>query len=465
MEIIIVDDEEISRRAVCGFLKDPLNHSVHEFDNCEDAFSYFLENSCDLIISDIRMPGMNGIDFLKSVKKSNPDTKFILITGFGELKTAMDAIREGAYDYLLKPINVRELSKILSDIERDQKNKKELQAIKDPLDKKLENYESVFTNLFADKKIGIFSAKMYEVSQLALTYHKHSDLPVLIYGETGTGKEIIARMIHNGNNVSQKPFISVNCSAINKSLFESELFGYEKGAFTGASAQGAKGKLELAQGGTIFFDEIGDLPLDMQPKLLRVLQEKEFYRVQGRVPVKLVVRFIFATNVSLEKLVSQGLFRQDFLYRINSVTIHIPPLRERKPEIGMLAMLFLKEASFLRNKSFKFISASALKALENYNWPGNVRELKGLIDRLVLLHDDDELQIFHLDSLNNANIKNFAEDSNLLVIPLHNELFPIDELEYEIAIKILEKFNGNISQAARYLNVSFRRLKRMAKIK
>lgn len=463
MEIILVDDEEISRRAIAGFLKDPLKHSVYEFDNCKDAFSYFLNNHCDLIISDIRMPGMNGIEFLKSVKQSKKDVKFILITGFGELNTSIEALREGAYDYILKPINVKELSKVLSNLEKSKETN--IAEKKVNLDKKIEQYNSIYTNLFEDTKIGVFSVKMFEVSQLALTYHKYRDLPVLIYGETGTGKEIVARMVHHGSEKNNKPFISVNCSAINKTLFESEIFGYEKGAFTGASASGSKGKLELAQGGTIFFDEIGDLPLDMQPKLLRVLQEKEFYRVQGKIPIKLDVRFIFATNLSLEEAVKKEAFRQDLLYRINTAVINIPPLRERKPEIGMLALLFLKEAANNRNKSFKFISSSALEILENHKWYGNVRELKGFIERLVLLYDDTELQAFHLKSLDSENREKKIDDNNFLMIPLNSDLFPIDELEYEIAMKILKKFNGNISQSARYLNVSFRRFKRMAKIK
>lgn len=467
MNIILVDDEDVSRRAIAGFLKDPLKHNVVEFNNCDDAFKFYTENRYELVISDIRMPGMNGIDLLRAIKNidSKNQTKVILITGYGELETSLEALRIGAYDYLLKPLNVNELANILDKI------KKELTATPQTdskgntnLERRLEQYNSIFSKLFPDKRIGVFSAKMQEVVQLALAYHNHRDLPVLINGETGTGKEIIARMIHQGEDENNRPFISVNCSAINNTLFESELFGYEKGAFTGAATSGSIGKLELAQGGTILFDEIGDLPLDLQPKLLRVLQEKEFYRVQGKRPIKLDVRFIFATNVDLMKSIAKGEFRQDLYYRITSGNILIPPLRERVTEIGMLALLFLKEASSARGKSFRNITSQALEILENNPWYGNVRELKSVIDRIVLLFDDVELNSSHLESLSSSKTSNTQKSDSNFTITLPANFLPIDELEYEIATTILKKFDGNISRSARYLDVSFRRFKRMAKM-
>ncbi len=466
MNIILIDDEEVSRRAISDFLRDPLMHNVEEFGNCDSAFKFYSENRYELVISDIRMPGMNGLDLLKAIKNidTNNQTKVILITGYGELKTSLEALRTGAYDYLLKPLNVKELAGILKNIEQEQTNKIENPKSSNNLNKKIEQYNLIFNKLFPGKRIGIFSAKMQEVVQLALAYHNHRDLPVLINGETGTGKEIITKIIHQGENTNNKPYISVNCSAINNTLFESELFGYEKGAFTGAVSSGSIGKFEMAQGGTIFFDEIGDLPLELQPKLLRVLQEKEFYRVQGKKSIKLDVRFIFATNVDLTESIAQGKFREDLYYRINSGNIVIPPLRERVPEIGMLALLFLKEASSLRNKSFKSISHQALEVLENNPWYGNVRELKSVIDRVVLLYDESELNIRHLEAFigKASNMKSSFDDNFSIKLP--NDFFPIDELEYELAHKILKKFDGNISRSARYLNVSFRRFKRMAKM-
>lgn len=466
MNIILVDDEEVSRRAISSFLRDPLKHNVVEFDNCDSAFKFYSENRYELVISDIRMPGMNGIDLLKAIKNidTNSQTKVILITGYGELKTSLEALRTGAYDYLLKPLNVKELAGILKRIEEESHTTKNIPKSNNSLNRRIEQYNSIFNKLFPGKRIGIFSAKMQEVVQLALAYHKHRDLPVLINGETGTGKEIIAKMVHQGEDVSNKPYISVNCSAINNTLFESELFGYEKGAFTGAVSSGSIGKLEMAQGGTIFFDEIGDLPLDLQPKLLRVLQEKEFYRVQGKRSIKLDVRFIFATNVDLTESIAQNKFRQDLYYRINSGNIVIPPLRERVPEIGMLALLFLKEASTSRNKSFKTISHQALAILETNPWYGNIRELKSIIDRVVLLYDDSELKGKHLEQFIGKVAGKEIQSSDNFSIKLPNDFFPIDELEYELAHTILKKFEGNISRSARYLDVSFRRFKRMAKM-
>lgn len=467
MNIILVDDEEVSRRAIAGFLKDPLMHNVVEFNNCDDAFKFYTENRYELVISDIRMPGMNGIDLLRAIKNidTHNQTKVVLITGYGELETSLEALRMGAYDYLLKPLNINELANILDKIKREM-DATPLEDTKGhtALERRLEKYNSIFSKLFPDKRIGIFSAKMQEVVQLALAYHNHRDLPVLINGETGTGKEIIARMIHQGEDENKRPFISVNCSAINNTLFESELFGYEKGAFTGAAVSGSIGKLELAQGGTILFDEIGDLPLDLQPKLLRFLQEKEFYRVQGKRPIKLDVRFIFATNVDLMKSIESGHFRQDLYYRITSGTILIPPLRERVTEIGMLALLFLKEASNARGKSFKSITSQALELLESNPWYGNVRELKSVIDRIVLLFDDVELKSTHLESLITPKSGDVQRSDSSFTITLPNDFLPFDELEYEIASKILKKFDGNISRSARYLDVSFRRFKRMAKL-
>lgn len=466
MNIILVDDEEVSRRAISSFLRDPLQHNVVEFDNCDAAFKFYSENRYELVISDIRMPGMNGIDLLKAIKNIDPNnqTKVILITGYGELKTSLEALRMGAYDYLLKPLNVKELAGILTNIEKEVVAENSGQKSNFSLNRKIEQYNSIFNKLFPNKRIGIFSAKMQEVVQLALAYHQHRDLPVLINGETGTGKEIIARMVHQGEAENKKPYISVNCSAINNTLFESELFGYEKGAFTGAVSSGSIGKLEMAQGGTIFFDEIGDLPLDLQPKLLRVLQEKEFYRVQGKKSIKLDVRFIFATNVDLTQSIAQNKFRQDLYYRINSGNIVIPPLRERVPEIGMLSLLFLKEASSSRNKSFKTISHQALEMLEANPWYGNVRELKSIIDRVVLLYDDTELKSSHLEQFIGNGTDKKSNPGDNFAIKLPPDFFPLDELEYELAHTILNKFDGNISRSARYLDVSFRRFKRMAKL-
>lgn len=476
MQILLIDDDELSRRAIRNFLEDPLGHEVEAYDNCLEAFNSYQKNRQGLVISDIRMPGMNGIDLLKAIKAidSKGETEVILITGFAELETSVEALRNGAFDYLFKPVNIKELDIVIRKIsekcllknENERLNKhfdEELNRTTAQIQKKLQQMELIYSDLFDQKKIGIFSNQMQEIVSLAKVFNQHRDVSVLIQGETGTGKEIIARIIHNGASKSSLPFISVNCSAISSSLFESELFGYEKGSFTGASQFGSIGKIELAQRGTIFFDEIGDLPLDMQPKLLRVLQEKELYRIGGKEAIKLDVRFVFATNTDLESLVQQGKFRSDLLYRINTGKIFIPPLRERKTDIAALSLMFLKEVSEKRGKKFNKISSEAIRQLESYDWKGNVRELRSVIERAVLLHDGEMLENTHL-MLKSDNLGQKSNNSRLLQINLPETIFPLDDIEYEVSRKILDKFNGNISQAARYLNISWRRLKRIAKI-
>ncbi|HOE91678.1 MAG TPA: sigma-54 dependent transcriptional regulator, partial [Candidatus Cloacimonadota bacterium] len=276
-------------------------------------------------------------------------------------------------------------------------------------------------------------------------------------------KEIIAQLIHNGGQKSALPFISVNCSAISSSLFESELFGYEKGSFTGALQTGSIGKIELAQGGTIFFDEVGDLPFDMQPKLLRVLQEKELFRIGGKSAIKLDVRFIFATNANLEEMAQQGKFRTDLLYRVNTGKIFIPPLRERKTEIAPLALMLLKEITEQRNKSYKELDKEAVLKLESYHWPGNVRELRSAIERAVILSDGHTLQANQI-LLNSQDMGLLIPATKNFSLNMLESIFPLEDIEYEIAQYVLKRFDGNITQASRYLNISWRRLKRIAKL-
>jgi len=476
MRILLIDDDELSRRAIENFLNDPLGHEVEAFDNCLEAFGAYQKKRHELVISDIRMPGMNGIDLLKAIKAIDPnnETEVILITGFAELETSVEALRNGAYDYMFKPVNIRELDIVIKKINEKRNLRRENERLSKHFDeelsrntahiqKKLEQMELIYSDLFDRKKIGIFSNQMQEIVNLAKVFNQHRDVSVLIQGETGTGEEIIARIIHNGNSKSSLPFISVNCSAISSTLFESELFGYEKGSFTGASQYGSIGKIELAQGGTIFFDEIGDMPLEMQPKLLRVLQEKELYRIGGKEAIKLDVRFVFATNNDLEQLVKEGRFRSDLLYRINTGKIYIPALRDRKTDIGALALMFLKEISEIRGKRFREISTEAIRYLESYDWKGNVRELRSVIERAILLNEGEILESHHLMlNCNTEDIK--GNGSRVINLNLPETIFPLEDIEYEVCRKILDRFNGNISQAARYLNISWRRLKRIAKI-
>lgn len=301
------------------------------------------------------------------------------------------------------------------------------------------------------------SNAMKELYKLTLKLHNDRDTPVLIQGETGTGKEVIARMLHYGKEPNlQAPYIPVNCAAIPPELFESELFGYEGGAFTGSSKEGRLGKFELANGGTLFLDEIGDMPLAMQPKLLRVLQEREFYRVGGNKRIQVNLRIVAATNHNLAEQVTKGSFRQDLFYRINVAQLVIPPLRERKEDINALANLFLRQYSLKKKKRFKTFSQESMNRLLCYSWPGNVRELQNVIERLVLLHDETIVRENHLENLNFTSSPGYtsAAPLNFNKLKLPDDHFDLKSFERSIVKEALKKFGGNKTRTAEYLGLT-----------
>ena len=322
----------------------------------------------------------------------------------------------------------------------------------------LTEFKKAYSNVTGIGQVGVFSAKMKEIVKMAEVFHKDRNVPVLIEGATGTGKEIIARMIHYGNDELKTPFITLNCSAISESLFESELFGYEAGAFTGAKAAGMIGKMELAQGGTLFLDEIGELPLSMQPKLLRALELKEIFRIGGNTCIKLDIRIICATNRNLALELEKGNFREDLYYRLNTGKITIPPLAQRKEEIAPLAQLFLLEFSKEKKKSFLSIENDAIKQLESYAWPGNVRELRNVIERATLLYDDSELRAEHLEFLNHK--KSSEHSSRRILIDFPEEGVDYSEIERRIFQKGLELCDGNKTLLAKLLNISVKTIYR-----
>jgi two-component system, NtrC family, response regulator AtoC len=319
------------------------------------------------------------------------------------------------------------------------------------MDLRLKELQKSCSEVIGVGKVGIYSEQMKQITELAEKFHKDRSIPVLIQGETGTGKEIIARMIHYDKGEITAPFISINCSAISPNLFESELFGYEGGAYTGSKQQGMPGKMELAHGGTLFLDEIGDLPPEMQPKLLRVLQEREMYRIGGIKKIKLDLRIICATNQELSKLVEQQKFRRDLYYRLNIGFISIPPLRERKEDILPLAEMFLKHYAELKKKRFRLIGESAKKALMVNEWKGNVRNLENSIERAVLLYDDIELKPEHLSEDYLCSDKVNQDSIN---IKLDQEQLPLNEVEKTVIKAVLNKFGGNKTKTADYLNIT-----------
>jgi DNA-binding NtrC family response regulator len=472
MRILVIDDEELSLKAISGFLTHQLGHNVTECDNGSEALKLYRADPFPLVISDIRLPGIDGIELSRAIK-GLPESRFtdvVLITGYGNMDSAIQALRAGAYDFLLKPIDVEELASIVGRVEEHLSLLKENIDLKQNFDQKLfqattevrEKYErirSAYSKVVGIGNIGIFSQSMRQVRDLAEKLHQDRSLPVLIEGETGTGKEVAARMIHYGTGDVTSPFVSLNCTAIPANLFETELFGYEEGAFTDAKKKGAIGKFELAQGGTIFLDEIGDLPLEIQPKLLRVLEEKTIYRVGGLKKTELDIRIICATNQDLQQKVKDGRFREDLYYRLNVGYILIPPLLERKEDIAPLAQLFLSRYAEKKNRRFRFLHRDAITILEEQPWPGNIRELKNTIERVILLYDDIEIRPEHLrflttggNGFGNPQREMTALEPGKFSLP--PDKLDLKQLEEEIVQKALQRFNGNKTKTAQYLGLT-----------
>jgi DNA-binding NtrC family response regulator len=475
MRILVVDDDPISRNSIQNFIVNYLGHEVTVAGSSDEAFDLFQADPFPLVISDIRMPGMDGIGLLKALKKipAGKMADVVMVTGHGELESSVAALRAGAYDYLLKPINIEELAAVIERVAEHQtllkentvlkeQFKQELQKSTRTMQEELQSIKAAYSQVVGIGNVGIFSAAMEELVGLTQKLHKDRSIPVLIEGETGTGKEVIARMIHYHEGENTQPFITVNCSAITPTLFESELFGYERGAFTGARATGAAGKLELAQGGTIFLDEIGDLPLDLQPKLLRVIQQREFYRIGGTRKITLDVRIICATNRVIPEMIEQHLFRKDLYYRLNIGRIEIPPLRQRRDEIKPLATMFLQQAAQAKGKDFRLFHPQALKVLCEHHWPGNVRELQNAMERVVLLYDDVEVKVEYLTFLG-PHVQEHMVPAEEVVINLNVDSLPWEAVELKIINQVMKKFDGNKSQAARFLNISRNRLLRKLK--
>lgn len=472
MRILLVDDDPLSLKAISDFLTHQLGHDVTECEDSTEALKFYKSNPFPLVISDIRLPGVDGIEMTGYIKKL-PESRFtdiVLVTGYGNMNSAIQALRAGAYDYLLKPIDVEELASIISRVEEHLTLLKENIDLKfhfetkvhqatNEVQEKYQRIQSAYSKIVGIGSIGIFSEKMREIKAMAEKLHQDRSIPVLIEGETGTGKEVVARMIHYGTGDVTTPFISINCTAIPSNLFETELFGYEAGAFTDAKKKGTIGKFELAQGGTIFLDEIGDLPLEIQPKLLRVLEERSFYRVGGLKKIELDIRVICATNQNLLQKVKESKFREDLFYRLNVGYIHIPPLRERKEAVPPLAQMFLTQYSEKKNRRFQYLHPDAAAILENYPWPGNIRELQNTIERVVLLFDDIEVHPEHIRFLTDsddhfplAHAHTSPLEPGKIKLPL--EKLDLKRLEEEIVQKTLLRFNGNKTKTAEYLGLT-----------
>ncbi len=441
LSILIVDDEKSQRELLRDFLRSE-GHTVTEADNGEKAIKMVLGGHFDLILLDYKMPGMNGLEVLKEVKRINPEIDVVIITAYGTVETAVDALKAGAIDYITKPIvELDELIILVNRIAERRQLIQENRLLKDDLSKH---------GITADKII-YQSRQMAELINLAGRVAP-SKASVLIQGESGTGKELLARLIHQLSPRADKPIIIVNCVALHENLLESELFGHEKGAFTGASSRRI-GRFEEADGGTIFLDEIGELSPTIQVKLLRFLQEREFQRLGSNVNLQVDVRFISATNRDLEIQVAEGTFRDDLFYRLKVVTMSLPPLRERKEDLPVLIDYFIDKFAKENGKSIKGFTAEARDLLLKYDYPGNVRELENILERAVVIAREQYI------TTNDLPFKSdfLLEDSEKK--PFGALKDSLDELEKKLIIEAMEKTQNNQTRAADLLGISERMLR------
>jgi len=448
--VLIIDDEKVQT----GILGDILTHEGYDVmteNEPERALARAQNQSFDLVISDMKMPQMDGIELLKRLRKIHPDLNVIIMTAFGTIETAVKAMREGAFDYVMKPFSKEEL---LITIQR---------AIK--------NQELVRENVYLREELGLLedSVRLVGESEAIQNIHRmiakiaqDDKATVLLQGETGTGKDLIARAIHQRSPRQKSPFIVVNCAAVPEGLIESEFFGHEKGAFTGATLA-KPGRFELADRGTLFLDEVAELDANVQGKLLRVLQTKEFERVGGTRTHRVNVRVIAATNKNLQEGVRAGRFREDLFYRLNVVPITIPPLRERKEDIPLLVEYFLKKFQ-AEGKRRVQISPEALEALMKYNYPGNVRELENLLERAIILSDGKvitsrEIHLYPLETPASSGVPVTAENgtktSSLREVSRH----AAEEAERVLLMETLLKTNWNRVKAAKVLGIDYKTLR------
>ncbi|MGE5285249.1 MAG: sigma-54-dependent transcriptional regulator [Actinomycetota bacterium] len=429
--ILIVDDDGPMRSFLCTVLGEE-GYRLEEARNGTEGLAMLTASDFDLVITDLRMPGLSGLDLLREGRKARPEARWIVITAHGSIGNAVEAMRSGASDYLTKPLrDPDELRHVIRRVLREADAEARIHLLSEELGRQFPPEETIF-----------LGGRMAQVRKLVQGVAP-TDTTVLITGQSGTGKELIARMVHNLSSRREGSFIPVHCAALAENLLESELFGHERGAFTGAVSS-RKGRFELADGGTIFLDEVGEITPAVQVKLLRVLQEREFERVGGTKPISVDVRIIAATNRDLREEVAAGRYREDFYYRLNVFPIALPTLAERREAILPLAEYFLKKFVVASGKTIDRFTAEARTAMENYHWPGNVRELQNVIERAVILAQG-EIDVRHLNlEQRGAPV---APDASILKVN-----------ERETIGRILAEVGGSRKRAAQILGISLRTL-------
>jgi two-component system NtrC family response regulator len=434
---ILLADDDVNLRRVLEFQLTEAGYKVFTAQDGAEAFEVFTNNDFDCIISDLRMPKLSGLELLGKIKAANGEIPVIVITAFGEVETAVTAMKAGAFDYINKPFNRDEILLTLERALNFSETKSENRQLRELVDR-----EFRLENIIGDSPA--IRAVLNVVGRVS-----RSDATVLITGESGTGKELVAKGIHFSGKRREQPFIPINCAAIPETLIEAELFGYKRGSFTGAGGD-SKGKFETADGGTLFLDEISQMPLALQPKLLRVLQEQEIVRIGESTPRKIDVRIVAATNQNLEKMVEQGTFREDLYFRLAVVPVNIPPLRARREDIPLLVNHFFNRAKEKHGFEDLKIEREVVDVLSNYSFPGNVRELENLIERMVVLSDGEKITLQDVPQ----SIKKPPETFGNVRMELPAENISLDEVEREIIRYALEMHNGNQSQTARYLGIT-----------
>lgn len=446
-KILVVDDEESIRE----FLEIMLRKEGYEITLAEDglkAKELIQKKTFDMIISDLQMPNMTGIELLKYVRQDYPEMLFMMITAFGTTETAVEAMKMGAYDYLTKPFKIDEVRINIANALRSKNLEFENRSLKKELGK-----EFSFQNIIGN------SPAMHYVFDL-IKRVSQAPTNILVTGESGTGKEVVAKAIHYNGPLKDRPFVTINCGAIPENLMESEMFGHKKGSFTGAIAD-KLGLFEVADGGTLFLDEVGELPLSIQVKLLRAIQERIVRRVGATEDIKVEVRIIAATNRNLEEMVQKGTFRQDLYYRLNVIHIKSPSLRDRKEDIPLLAHFFLKKYNDKLNKNISSISTEAMEILKKYDYPGNVRELENMLERTVALESGATVLPESLPPLvNTSSGRKLASSNEIEVTDDGVDLDKIiGQIEKELIIKAIHQANGIKKRAAKLLSITFRSMR------
>ncbi len=438
--ILVVDDEMIVCESCKRILEEEEGYEVDIALSGKEAFEKMKANPFDIVITDLKMPGIDGMEVLKTFRKEYPDSIIIMITGFSTVETAVEAMKLGAFDYIPKPFTPDEVTIV----------------VKKAIEKKSLMLENIYLRQELQEKYGFHnivgkSKKMLEIYRI-IAKVAMTDSTVLIYGQSGTGKELIARAIHFNSPRREKQFVPVDCAVLSENLLESELFGHVRGSFTGAVTT-KPGLFEVADGGTVFLDEVGNISLAIQAKLLRVLQEREFTPVGGTKSKKVDIRLIAATNKDLEKMIKEGTFREDLYYRLNIVPISLPTLKERHEDIPLLAVHFLKKYAEEMGKGIKAFTPEAMERLMKYPWPGNVRELENVVERTVVMTDDEMVRVEHL-ILPGQQEKEMSENQ----IPLTSEELKevkkqmrekaVEEIERAFVLSALERHQWNVTRAA-----------------